>query len=223
MNFDGVGKSLIELLHKNGNLKKFSDYYNLTKEVIEALPRMGSVSAQKAIKSIDGAKKTDLYRLITALNIKGIGDSRAKILANEFGIMAALASASYEELYCIKDIGEANAKAIVNWFANEENMNDLEIILASGLEFSELKKTTNELAGQTWVLTGTLSSLTRNQAKSVLESLGAKVSGAVSSKTSGLVYGDDAGSKLEKANKLKTDGCGIEIINEDDFTKRFCA
>lgn len=223
MNFDGVGDKLIEALYANKTLRTFSDFFALTTADIAALPRQGEKSAAKGIACIEKAKKTDLYRLIAALGIRGIGTSKAKNLAKQFGSLEAIASATTSQLAETPDVGSVNAKSIKTWFESEVNQEELAKIMASGIEFAAIAQASDELKGQTWVLTGTLSKMTRNEAKAILEAKGAKVSGTVSAKSAGLVYGEASGSKLTKAQEMQQKGSAIVLLNEDEFMARFVA
>ncbi|MCY9861298.1 NAD-dependent DNA ligase LigA [Vibrio coralliirubri] len=221
MNFDGIGDKLIESLYFNNTLRTFSDFFALTAADIAELPRQGEKSAAKGIACIEKAKKTELYRMISALGIRGIGSSKAKNLAKQFGSIEAIAAASTSQLAETPDVGSINAKSIKAWFESDVNEAEVAKIMDAGIEFAAIAQVSDELKGQTWVLTGTLSKMTRNEAKAILEGKGAKVSGTVSAKTAGLVYGDAAGSKLTKAQGIQQSGSSIILLNEDEFVARF--
>ena len=172
---------------------------------------MGEKSADNLIKAIDESKSTSLARLIYALGIRHVGETTAKDLANHYRNMHALMDASMEDLLTVNDVGPVVAGSIVNFMQEAHNREVIEQLLASGLQLSvEEKKMSAAVSGKTFVLTGTFPTLTRDEAKDLLEKAGAKVAGSVSKKTDYVVAGSDAGSKLTKAEEL-----GIPVIDED--------
>lgn len=221
MNFDGVGDKLIEAMFEKGLVKTFSDFFKLTVSDISQLPRMGAKSAQKAIDSINKAKTIELKNFIASLGIRGIGESKAKNLALHFGDIQSVLAASESELRSVTDIGEVNSRFIKAWFTNEASLSEVSSLLDLGVEITEVEASGDELKGQTWVLTGTLTTMKRSEVKKFLESKGAKVSGTVSKKTSGVVYGEGAGGKLSDANELIAGGANIQLLTEENFLELF--
>lgn len=221
MNFDGVGDKLVELMFDAGLVRKFSDFFKITVSDIISLPRMGAKSAQKAIDSINKAKNIKLQNFIASLGIRGIGESKAKNLALHLGSIQGVVGADDSDLMAVADIGEVNSKFIRAWFKNESSLAEVNALLELGVNISEVEVSDNKLKGQTWVLTGTLTTMKRGDVKKFLESKGAKVSGSVSKKTSAVVYGESAGAKLSTAQDLISGGAGIQLLTEDDFMKLF--
>ena len=179
----------------------------------------GEKSAQNVLDSIEVSKTTRLATFIGALGIHEIGEEGAKYLAKYFKTLDAIVHASLEELLQVPDIGPVMAQNVVNFFNDEKNQHIISAIINAGVNWpDEISEAVNELplSGQTWVLTGTLEQLTRSEAKALLESLGAKVAGSVSKKTSCVVAGKDAGSKLTNAQAL-----GITVLDEAEFLTRF--
>ena len=173
------------------------------------LERMGEKSADNLLQSIAQSKKTTLARFIFGLGIRHVGESTAKDLAKHFGGIRALMDAPMDELLMVNDVGPVVADSIVSFMSEPHNREVIEQLLVSGIEFqNEERITTVDLSGKTFVLTGTLPTLSRDQAKKLLEAAGAKVAGSVSQKTSFVVAGSEAGSKLDKATEL-----GIPILD----------
>lgn len=212
MDIDGLGDKLVEQLFDEGLIKHVGDLYHLDVDAVSALPRMAKKSANNLINAIEVAKETTLGRFIFALGIREVGETSAATLADYFGSMEALMGASSEELMSVEDIGPVAAKSLTEFFTDTANRQLVQMLLDSGVNFPIAEQLDVEeiLAGQTYVLTGTLSSMTRDEAKAKLQLLGAKVSSSISKKTTALVAGASAGSKLAKAESL-----GVDILDED--------
>lgn len=215
MDIEGLGISVCESLIKNKLVESAADIYYLEPQSVAMLDRMGTKSANNLINAIEKSKTAGLSRLICAFGIRQVGQKAAKVLASHFGDLDSLISADANELTLIPDIGEITAQFITEWFSNPQSLHLIERLRAAGVDFTsreEIKD--NRFAGMTFVLTGTLSKYKRDEAGAIIESFGGKVSGSVSKKTSCVLAGTDAGSKLAKAENL-----GIKIINEEDFTQ----
>ncbi|MFA6162810.1 MAG: NAD-dependent DNA ligase LigA [Methylobacter sp.] len=219
MNITNLGTKLIELLYSKGIIKTIADIYTLKASDIESLEGHGEKSAQNVIDSIEASKTTRLGTFLGALGIHEVGEEGAKNIAKYFKSLDAIAFASIEELMQVPDIGPVMAKNIVDFFSDVKNHAIVEKIIAAGVVWPDKdgdQATEQILAGQTWVLTGTLEHMSRSEAKAFLESLGAKVAGSVSKKTSCVVAGQDAGSKLATAESL-----GIKVMDEAAFLSKF--
>lgn len=218
MDIDTLGDKKIEFFHKQGLLNTIEDIYHLKdhKEEILALEGIKEKSYQKLIDAIEASKQNPLEDLIFGLGIRQVGKKAAKILAKKYLIIDALMNAQIEDLTAIKDIGEITAKSIKAFFEEERNVELIEHLKALGLNMtSEAEEVLqSRFTDQTVVLTGSLTQLTRNEAKAILERLGANVSGSVSKKTDLVIYGEAAGSKLEKARAL-----GVPVMDEATFMK----
>ena len=187
-----------------------ADLYRLKREDLLTLERIGEKSADSLLVQIERSKSAPLSRVLLGLGIRHVGERTAQALSDGFGSLDTLIAASIEELTRINDIGPKVAETVHEFFQNERNLALIERLRAAGLTFTaEKRRTTDTLAGLTFVLTGTLPTLTREVAKEKIESAGGKVSGSVSKKTSYLVAGEEAGSKLEKAQSL-----GVPILDE---------
>lgn len=217
MDIDGVGESLVEQLVTQGLVRSVADLYDLTQAQLEALERMGAKSAAKIIQGIAASKQRPLARVISGLGISFVGESTARTLANTFGDLDRIATSEEAQLQQADEVGPKVAAAIRLYFSDERNRELLDRLRAAGLTFQQeiLVKPPGPLAGLTFVLTGSFPTLKREEAKEMLEAAGAKVSGSVSKKTSVVVAGEDAGSKLEKAREL-----GVEIIDEAEMLRR---
>ena len=214
MDIDHLGEAVIEQLVDLGKAKRISDLYTLGKEDFLALDGFAEKSAENLFNSIASSKDKGLARLLCALGIKHVGSSVAKELARNYESLAFLAEASTEDLVEIDGIGAIMAESVVEFFASHENRLIIEGLFSAGVETSRepTEPGSSPLAGTVFVLTGSLESLTRNQAAERIESLGAKVSSSVSAKTDYLVAGPGAGSKLAKAESL-----GVEVLDEEAF------
>jgi len=216
MDIEGLGPSLVIKLLENGLINKASDLYDLKKEEIAALDKMGEKSAENLISAIEKSKENDLSRLVFALGIRHVGARNAKILAMHFSTLDNLISAEEEELSGIDEIGGIIAQSIVRFFDEPQNLDVVEKLRSSGVNFEcREKKVSGIFDGKTFVLTGTLPSLTRSEAAKIIEDNGGKVSSSVSKKTDFVLAGEAAGSKLDKAQAL-----GISIISEDEFLRK---
>ncbi len=216
MNIKGLGYSIIEELLNRGLIKNISDLYTLTLDDVKTLKKDGKKFAQNLIDAIDESKKNDLYRLINALGIRHVGAKGAKSLAKSFKSMSELMNATYLELLEVEDTGEITAEAIYEFFNQEQTRDLIKKLAEAGVNMTALEEegADDRFAGMTFVLTGALDKYTRDEAGAIIEKFGGKVSGSVSKKTSYVLAGEDAGSKLEKANSL-----GVPVISEADFEK----
>jgi DNA ligase (NAD+) len=213
MDIEGLGDKLIEQLVDREIVQNPADLYSLTLDTLANLERMADKSAQNIIDALDKSKSTTLARFLYSLGIREVGEATAKLLAQHFGDLEPLYSTTEADLQSIQDIGPVVAQHIIAFFAEKHNREVIKKLQHAGIHWQSVKKlSTSPLAGQTFVLTGTLKSLSRDEAKEKLESLGAKVSGSVSSKTHYVVVGEDAGSKLAKAKELN-----IKTMTEDEF------
>ncbi|PSV00909.1 NAD-dependent DNA ligase LigA [Photobacterium kishitanii] len=220
MNIDSVGDKLIEMLFEKKLIASAPDIYKLTLDDIEQLPRMGKKSATKAIESINKSKHTTLARFIWALGIKGVGEETAKALALHFNTIENFQLATYEQLIEVENVGEEIATHTKKWFSNNENMLIVSKLIDLGVHWDEVQKveeSSQTLKGEIIVITGSFENIKREELKAKLEALGAKVSGSVSKKTTILVTGVNAGSKLTQATNLKESGENIKIINESEI------
>ncbi len=219
MDIEGGGDVLVRQLVSQGLVKNPADLYKLTANQVVGLERMAEKSASNFIKGIEESKTRDLWRLIFSLGIPHVGKSTAKRLSKEMKSLDSISKASIEELIEIEDVGEIVAKSISFWFRDDLNKKLVEELGSHGLtteiyQSSQQSLNSHVLEGKIFVLTGTLPSLKRSEAASIIESHGGKVSSSVSKKTDYLVAGTDAGSKLDKATKL-----GVKIISEEDLLK----
>nr|WP_174507502.1 NAD-dependent DNA ligase LigA [Acinetobacter sp. Marseille-Q1620] len=215
MDIEGLGDRWVESLLHLDLLKDVSDIYHLHehREELLNLEKMGEKSVQNLFDAIENSKKTTLASFIYALGIRGVGETTARMLANTFQTFDALRHADIEALKKTPDVGDITAEWIVDFFKAEHNLEVIDRLLAAGIYWdAPVAPTRQPLNGESWVLTGTLEKMTRDQATGMLQTLGARVSGSVSSKTKCVVAGEKAGSKLEKAEKL-----GITVMNETEF------
>ena len=214
MNIDGMGPAVVEALLSADLIHSAADLYTLEKEDIEKLERMGDKSAANLISAIEKSKSAGLERLIYALGIRNIGVVAASALAARYGDLERCFTATREELCAIEDFGEITADSVVEFFSHEGNRALCEKLIACGLTTtSTAAPTGDKLAGLTFVLTGTLPTMSRDEASAMIKANGGKVTGSVSKKTSYVVAGSDAGSKLTKAQAL-----GVKIISEEELT-----
>jgi DNA ligase (NAD+) len=210
MDIEGLGEKIVDQLVDNNLVRTPADLYRLGFTAVANLERMGEKSADNLIQAINQSRKTTLARFIFALGIRHVGETTAKDLANHYRDMHALMDATGEELLTVHDVGPVVADSITGFMQEPHNREVIEQLLASGMVLSvEEKKVSAAVAGKTFVLTGTLPTLSRDEAKERLERAGAKVAGSVSKKTDYVVAGDDAGNKLTKAEEL-----GVPVINE---------
>lgn len=210
MDIDGMGPAVLEGLVEAGWVKSPADLYDLKEEQIASLERMGKKSAANLMAALEKSKGSDLSKVIFALGIPNIGEKTAAQLAEHFGSMEKLSWASAEQLMEIEGFGEIVAQSVVSFFLEEHNRRQIELLRQAGVNMESKKvKAGDTFLGKTFVLTGTLPTLKRSEAKELIESLGGKVSSSVSKKTSYVVAGEEAGSKLDKANEL-----GIPLLTE---------
>ncbi len=213
MNIDGLGIAVLKQLRDAGLLHSFADLYTLKAEEVEVLDRMGKKSAQNLIMAIENSKQAGLDRLIFALGIPGIGQKAGQTLAKTFGDIEALFAMDTETLCSVPDIGAVTAESIVNFFSHEQTRTLIDCLQAVGVETTYRTETKGDgLNGLTFVLTGTLPTMTRDEAEALIESHGGKTASSVSKKTSYVLAGEKAGSKLTKAETL-----GVPVLSEDAF------
>jgi len=212
MDVDGLGDKLVELLIDQDLIKTPADLFALTVAQIAGLERMAEKSAQNLVDALQAAKQTTLPRFLFALGVREVGEATAAALANHFGELEAVMSADQATLQNVPDVGPVVARHIAEFFAEPRNQAVVKALLDCGIHWPAIEKRAPEqqpLLGKTYVITGTLEKMSRNDAKQALQALGAKVAGSVSSKTDGLVAGEAAGSKLTKAQEL-----GVEVLDE---------
>ena len=215
MDIEGLGISVCESLINNGLVSSAADLYYLEQDKIAELERMGDKSAANLIAAIERSKSAGLARLLCAFGIRQVGQKAAKVLAGSFEDLDALIAADAEQLTAIPDIGGITAGFITEWFSLPQSQHLIGRLRAAGVDFtSHEEKRDDRFAGLTFVLTGTLSDFTRDEASAIIESFGGKASSSVSKKTSYVLAGENAGSKLTKA-----EGLGIKIISEADFVE----
>ncbi len=213
MNIEGLGEALVDQLLSNGLVHNIADLYSLKEDELLQLERMGKKSAENVLGEIEASKKLPLERVIFGLGIRMVGERTAEFLAEEFGSMDALMEASEEELVKVNEVGPRIAASIREFFAEEKNLRLVERLRKAGLTMTGARKVRGtKLAGMTFVLTGALPTYSRDDAKKMIEDAGGKVSGSVSKKTSYVVAGEDAGSKLDKAHAL-----GVKVISEAEL------
>jgi DNA ligase (NAD+) len=210
MNIDGMGEAVVVQLMEHGLVRSIADLYSLTSEKLLTLERIGQKTADALVAEIEQTKKAPLDRVLFGLGIRFVGERTAQLLADAFGSMDALLTATPEELERVQEVGPRVAAAVHEFFAEERNRELVERLRNAGLTFTaERRKRSAKLEGLTFVLTGTLPTLTRDEAKDRIEASGGRVSGSVSKKTSYVVAGEEAGSKLDKARDLK-----VPVIGE---------
>ena len=214
MNIDGLGENIIQQLLDKKLIENIADIYTLTFEEIASLKKNGKKFAQNLIDSINKSKENDLYHLLTALGIRHVGVKASKLLAKKYKTMDNLMQASLEELSEIKDIGEIMATSIQEFFRQEQTQDLIQKLKDAGVNMNYLEEAgeDNRFEGKTFVLTGSLEKYTRGEASNIIEKLGGKTSGTVSKKTDYVLAGEEAGSKLTKAQNL-----GVTIISETEF------
>lgn len=218
MNIDGMGESIITTLLDNGIINDISDLYYMDFEKIVTLDRMGEKSVSNLMNAIEKSKANELWRLINGLGIKFVGVKGAKLLANRFSSMDEIINAKFEELIEIDEFGEIMSDSVVKFFDEDRNLRTIEKLRDAGLNFESNANKYSEVAkifeGMKIVLTGTLPSLKRNDAKEMIEARGGKATSSVSKSTTFVLAGEEAGSKLDKAVSL-----GIKVIDEDKFNE----
>jgi DNA ligase (NAD+) len=223
MNIEGLGEMSVAALTEGGVVKSVADLYKLNEEILASLKQeverngekkmqrvFGPVEIRKLLQQIENSKQAGLARVLMGLNIRFVGERTAELLALEFGSIDAIENATAEDLERVEEIGPRISRSILDFFARPANRELLEHLRAAGVNMTaERKQRTTQLAGLTFVLTGTLPTLSREDAKARIEAAGGKVSGSVSKKTNYVVAGEEAGTKLEKAQELK-----IPILDE---------
>lgn len=215
MNIDGLGPAVVKLLVENHHIASSADLYYLKREELADLERMGEKSADNLLNAIENSKKNDLSRLLFGLGIRNVGQKAAVLICEKFPDMDSLLSASEEEIAEIDGIGPVIAESLVSYLKQPQSLSLIERLKAAGVNMTAaVRKKDSLFEGLTFVLTGTLPTYKREEAKAIIESLGGKVSGSVSKKTSYVLAGEDAGSKLTKAENLQ-----IPIIDEAEFDR----
>jgi DNA ligase (NAD+) len=216
MKIDGLGERLVDQLVQKDIVRDVSGLYGLTRDQLEELERLGTKSAENLLRQIDTSRSLEFWRLLFGLGIRHVGERTAQILAKEFGSIERLEQASQEELEQVHEIGPKLAESIYNFFRQPENRELIERLRAAGLpmaaEVVQQPRESQVFAGKTFVLTGTLDTLTREEAAALIEQRGGRVSSSVSKKTSYVLAGRDPGSKLEKAREI-----GLQILDEHQF------
>ncbi len=214
LNIDGLGPKIIDQLLDVGLIKDAADLFILKQEQIQEMERFDVVSAQNLINAIKAARIVSFSRFIYALGIRHVGEETANALALYFGSLEKLKAADLEVLSKVSDIGEVVGQSIVEYFGNKKNLDFVDRLVKNGVKIQEQKVVSRKLAGQSFVLTGTLESLTRDQAKEKIRLLGGDISSSVSKLTDYVVAGAAAGSKLDKAEKL-----GVKVLSEEEFLR----
>jgi len=214
MDIEGLGVKLIDQLVDKGLVKDLSDIYYLTKEELAGLERMADKSAQNIIDAIERSKKTTLARFLNALGIRLVGEHLSQVLAERFSL-ERLFTVTEEELMAVPEIGPEVAQSVVRFFRDERNRETIKRILEAGVSFEEAApEEERPLEGKVFVFTGALESMTREEAKNLVERLGGRAASSVSRKVDYVVVGKDPGSKYDKAREL-----GLTIIDEEEFKK----
>jgi DNA ligase (NAD+) len=210
MNIEGLGDAVVQQLLERGLVHSVADLYALTEEQLVGLERFAEKSARTLLSEIENSKKAGLARVLMGLGIRFVGERTAELLAEEFGSMDAIMAASGEELERVEEVGPRISEAILEFFSRPANKKLVQKLKDAGVEMTaEKKQRSDQLAGLTFVLTGTLPTMTREEAKEKIEAAGGKTAGSVSKKTSYVVAGEEAGSKLDKARELK-----VPVIDE---------
>jgi DNA ligase (NAD+) len=210
MNIEGLGEAAVEQLFERGLVRSVADLYKLTEEQLVNLERFAEKSARTLLEEIERSKAAGLARVLMGLGIRFVGERTAELLAQEFGAMDAIMAASAEELERVEEVGPRISQAIVDFFARPANRELVKHLKQAGVKMTaEKKQRTSQLTGFTLVLTGTLPNLSRDEAKAKIEAAGGKVAGSVSKKTSYVIAGEEAGSKLDKAREL-----GVPVLDE---------
>ena len=213
MNIDGLGSAIIDLLIEQKMVSNPADLYRLDYAAFAELPGQGKKSAANLEAAIEASKQNDLSRLLCALGIRQVGSKAAKVLASTFGSLDALQNAALEDLTAVPDIGETTAQNILDYFASPQSQDLIARLREAGVNFmSTMQITDTRFAGKTFVLTGALSLFTREEATEKIEGFGGKAASSVSKKTTYVVAGENAGSKLKKANEL-----GVPVLSEQEF------
>ncbi len=213
MDIEGLGIAVVENLLRSGNIKSAADLYFLDGQEIARLEKMGKKSAENLLDAIERSKGNPLSKLLFAFGIRNVGQKASKTIASRFGSLEAIMEATAEQLTSIRDIGNTIAQSLRHWLDNEQNRHFIARLKEAGVNMTEdVTVTDMRFEGMTFVLTGTLTSFTREEASEIIESFGGKAASSVSKKTTYLVAGEDSGSKLQKAQSL-----GVAIIDEEQF------
>jgi DNA ligase (NAD+) len=211
MSIEGLGDALVQQLLDRGLVRSVADLYSLTEEQLVGLERFAEKSARALLAEIERSKRAGLARVLMGLGIRFVGERTAELLAQEFGSIEAVMAASAEELERVEEVGPRISQAILEFFADKANRDLVKRLADAGVDMTaEKRQRSAQLAGLTFVLTGTLPTMTRDEAKEKIESAGGKTAGSVSKKTSYVVAGEESGSKLDKARELK-----IPVIDEE--------
>jgi DNA ligase (NAD+) len=216
MDVEGLGDALVHQLVERGLVKSFADLYQLTLEPLVELERMAEKSAQNVLRQIEASKHRELHRLVFGLGIRFVGERAARLLARHFRSLDAIARASVEEIDAIYEIGPVVARSVADWFADAANQDLVRRLTEAGLNTAEEghEPISQVFQGKQFVLTGGLQTMTREQAKAAIESRGGRVTSSVSKKTDYIVYGQDPGSKLDKAREV-----GVTCLDEGEFRR----
>ena len=213
MDIDGLGGAIVDQLIAAGHIQSPADLYDLSLDQVASLWKKGDKAPKKLLASIEASKENDLSKLIYALGIRQVGEKTGKVLARSFGSLDALMEADEERLTQVPDVGAVTARSIAAWFRSPQSRHMIERLRGAGVNFeSRAEITDRRFEGKTFVLTGALTRFTREEAEEQIEAFGGKASGSVSKKTSFVVAGENAGSKLRKANEL-----GIPVLTEEEF------
>ena len=216
MDIEGMGEKLVDQLVARELVKDPSDFYRLTREQVESLDRMAEKSADNLVNAVEASRDTTLARFIYALGIREVGETTAESLAGHFGDLDALRRATPESLAEVADVGPVVAARVHEFFADGHNGAVVDDLVERGVRWPQPeRRTSTPLAGETWVITGALASMTRNEAKARLVALGAKVAGSVSARTTRVVAGPGAGGKREQAEQLK-----VEVVDEQELLEK---
>jgi len=215
MDIEGLGIAVVELLVNAGLVKSAADLYYLEPQSVAALERMGKKSAENLMEAVERSKENDLGRLLYAFGIRQVGQKAAKTIARHLGSLQALQEASAEDLMCVDDIGTVTAQSIRSWFDSPQSQHLIRRLMEAGVNMTAAQQGSDRrFEGMTFVLTGALERFTRDEASALIEERGGKAAGSVSKKTTYVVAGESAGSKLKKANEL-----GIPVLTEDEFAQ----
>jgi len=215
MDIEGLGESLADQLVGSGLVRDYADLYRLEVDALADLERMGKKSAAKLVASIDRSRRNEIWRLLHGVGIRHVGEGGAKALAAAFGSIPAIRQAAVEAIEAMPDVGPVMARSVRSFLDEPRNAALMDRLAASGVRMEDdtpRSAMPGPLTGKTYVITGTLAAMSREAATEALQALGAKVSGSVSKKTSGLIVGADAGTKLEKAR-----AAGVPVLDEAAF------
>jgi DNA ligase (NAD+) len=217
LDVDGLGEKLIEQLVDGGHVTRLSDLFDLSRETLVGLPRMAEKSADNLLRALDAARETTLARFLVALGIRHVGQGVAELLASHYGDLDPLLSATREELEAIPGVGPTIAESVARFFSEPHNREEIERLRALGVRWPvehARRRRDGPLAGKTFVLTGALEGMTRDEARARIEAAGGRVATSVSKKTDYLLAGSEAGSKLRRAQEL-----GVEVLDQAGLEK----